>query len=243
LLVYTLLLAALLPLMRGRLAALGAWLGRRPGWLLLAAPIVYLAAARIVLLPLFEVTHDLVNDWYNHAVSLAAFLLGYLVMKDGRAVAAFVRLRWIALGLFVAAYALLMPYYWAYRAEDAVPPELLRMAMRLVYATDQWSAIIALLGFGAVHLNRDSALLRTLTVAVFPFYIAHQTIIVVVGHQLKALHLPVAVEAAALLVATALGCWLTWEIARRFAPLRPLFGLGPDKARASATLDPTPVPQ
>ena len=243
LLVYTLLIAALLPLLRGRLASLGAWLGRRAIWMLLVVPILYLAAARIWLFPLFEVSHDLVNDWYNHAVSFPAFLLGYLIVKDGRAVAAFVRLRWIALGLFVAAYAALMPYYWAYRAEDAVPPEALRTAMRLVYAVDQWSAILAALGFAAVHLNRDSALLRTLTLAVFPFYIAHQTIIVVVGHQLKAFHLPVAAEASALIAATALGCWLTWEIARRFALLRPLFGLGPDKVRASQPLDPAPVAQ
>jgi hypothetical protein len=100
--------------------------------------------------------------------------------------------------------------------------------MRLVYATDQWTAIVAALGFAARHVTRDSRLLRTLTVGVFPFYIVHQTIIVVVGHQLKALRLPVAAEAALLIAATAAGCWLTFEMARRIGVLRPLFGLGPN---------------
>jgi glucans biosynthesis protein C len=241
LLVYTLVLAVMLALFRTRLERLGAWLGGAPGWALLALPILYLAVARIVLFPLFEVSHDLVNDWYNHAVSFAAFLFGFLLIKDGRVTERFVRLRWPALALFLACYAAFASYVWTYRADDAVPPELLRTIMRLVYAADQWSAIVAAIGFGALHLTRDSKLLRTLTVAVFPFYIAHQTIIVVAGHHLKALHLPVLSEAALLIAATALGCWLTFELARRVDWLRPLFGLGPRERRTTPPLDPAPA--
>jgi hypothetical protein len=232
LLVYTLLLCGFWGAMRGRLERLGHRLAGAPAWALVLFPILYLAAVRLVLLPMFEVTHALVDDWYNHAVSFPAFLFGFLVIKDGRVTERFVRLRWTALGLFLVAYAAFAIYAWIYRADDAVPPEALRSVMRLVYATDQWSAIIAAIGFAAVHLTRDSALLRTLTVAVFPFYIAHQTIIVVAGHHLKALHLPVALEAGALIAATALGCWATFEIARRIDWLRPLFGLGPRRREA-----------
>ena len=234
LLVYTLLLVAALALFRTRLERLGAWLGRAPGWALWLVPILYLAVARWYLLPIFEVTHALVDDWYNHAVSLPAFLFGFLVMKEGRVTDRFVRLRWPALASFLAAYAVFAVYAWIYRAEDAVPPETLRTVMRLVYATDQWSAIVAAIGFGALHLNRDSRLLRTLTEAVFPFYIAHQTIIVVVGHNLTPLHLPVAAEASLLIAATALGCWLTYDLARRSTLLRPLFGLGPRRSTEPA---------
>jgi len=124
-----------------------------------------------------------------------------------------------------------------------MPPEALRSVMRFVYAADQWSAIVAALGFGALHLTRDSPMLRTLTLAVFPFYIAHQTIIVVTGHHLKALHLPVALESALLISITAAGCWLTFDIARRFDLLRPLFGLGPREKKTVAPLDPAPLAQ
>ena len=225
LLVYTLLLAALLALPGDRLRRLGAWIAAAPAWALLLLPILYLAATRHLLLPLFGMTHALVDDWYNHAVSFAAFLFGFLVMKDERVEAGFIRLRWAALALFLCAYAGFAIYAWQYRTDDAAPPETLRLAMRLVYAVDQWSAIVAALGFGALHLRRDSPLLRTLTLAVFPFYIVHQTIIVVAGHHLKALRLPLAAEAGLLLAATILGCWATFEIVRRIDPLKPLFGL------------------
>jgi len=226
LLAYTLLLSLALAVARGPLLQLGAFLSRNlrgPG--LLVWPILFLAGARLGLFPYFEVNHAFVGDWYNHAVSFAAFLFGFLVMKDGNIAAECIRLRHIALGLFLAAFALYASYVWAYRADDAVPPEALRIVMRVVYAVDQWAAIVAVLGYGARHLTRDTPLLRTLTEAVFPFYIAHQTIIVVAGHQLKALHLPALAEGALLVSITIAGCWLTYEIARRSGPLRPLLGL------------------
>jgi glucan biosynthesis protein C len=44
-------------------------------------------------------------------------------------------------------------------------------------------------------------------------------------------------EAAILIAATALGCWASFEIVRRVAPLRPLFGLAL-RDRPSRPLDP-----
>ncbi|HYD11270.1 MAG TPA: acyltransferase family protein [Allosphingosinicella sp.] len=239
LLVYTVILAALLALFRAPLLRLGGRLAALPAWLLFLGPILWLAAARLILLSRFEVTHALVDDWYNHAVSFSAFLFGFLTLKDDRVAGAFIRLRWLALVVFLVCYGLYAGYAWAWRADDAVPPEALRATMRLVHAADQWSAIVAVLGFGARHLTRDSRLLRTLTVAVFPFYIVHQTLIVVVGHHLKALHLPALLEASLLIAATALGCWLAFVIARRIGPLGLLLGLGARKA--VPPLDPAPA--
>ncbi len=244
LLVYTLLLALLLTAARGPLLRFGAWLGARlRGAGLLLWPILFLAAARIGLLPLFEVSHALVDDWYNHAVSFAAFLFGFLLVKEGSVTAQCTRLRWPALALFLAAFAAYATYAWVWRAEDAVPPETLRTVMRLVYAVDQWTAIVAVIGFGARHLTRDGPLLRTLTEAVFPVYIVHQTIIVVAGHNLTPLGLSAPIEGGLLLAITAAGCWATYLIVRRVTPLRPLFGLGPAKRPAprALTLDPVAI--
>jgi surface polysaccharide O-acyltransferase-like enzyme len=240
LLVYTLLLALLVALFRGRLARLGARVAGLPGWALFIVPLVYLAAARLMLLPQFEVTHALFDDWYNHAVSFTAFLFGFLVLKDERSGPAFARLRWPALALFAAAYAAYAAYAWIYRGEGANPPDALRALMRVIYAVDQWSAVVAVLGFGWRYLNRGGPLLRTLTLAVFPFYIVHQTIIVVTGHHLKALGLPAAAEAMLIVAATGLGCWLTYLLARRVRLAGPLLGLvhKPAGARADAPAPP-----
>ncbi|HYE45250.1 MAG TPA: acyltransferase, partial [Caulobacter sp.] len=138
-----------------------------------------------------------------------------------------------ALGLALLSWAAWATYAWTWRADGAVPPEPLRLAMRGVYAIDQWCAITAVLGFGARHITRGGPVLTWLTLAVFPFYIVHQTIIVVAGHHLAKLGLPQGFEALILIGITAAGCLATNEIVRRVGVLRPLFGLKPQPAEAS----------
>lgn len=232
LLVYSLVLSLLLALSSGRLRALGGLLERGlKGWGLLIWPIVFLAAIRWGLAYRFEITHDLVNDWYNHALSFSAFLFGFLTARSEALRQGFIRLRWPALILALVAWAAWAGYAWEYRAEDAMPADALRRAMRIVYAADQWAFISAILGFGAKHLNHGGPVLRYLTVGVFPFYIVHQTAIVVLGHHLAQLRLPLAVEAGVLIAATFAACFLGYEIARRLGWFGLLLGVKPQAAK------------
>jgi hypothetical protein len=232
LLVYSLILAGLLALTSGHLRAVGGLLERGlRGWGLLVWPMIFLALIRWSLAYRFEITHDLVNDWYNHALSFSAFLFGFLTARSEALREGFIRLRWPALILALAAWAAWAGYAWEYRAEDAMPADALRRAMRVVYAADQWAFIAAILGFGARHLNHSGPLLRYLTVGIFPFYIVHQTVIVVVGHHLAQLHLPLAAEAGVLLAATCAGCFLGYELARRLGWLGLLLGVRPQAAK------------
>ncbi|MFN3572937.1 MAG: acyltransferase family protein [Phenylobacterium sp.] len=237
LLVYSLALGGLLALARGRIAAVQKGLEQAlagPG--VLIWPAAFLILLRLTLAPLFEITHALVDDWYNHALSFSAFLFGFLIAKSERLKAGFVAWRWPALALALAAYGCWAGYVWVYRGEGAVPPEALRWAGRVAYGLDQWAFIAAALGFGARHLNRGGPALRYLTVGVFPFYIVHQTVIVVAGHHLARAGLPQALEAAVLIAVTFAACFASYEIVRRLGPLRPLFGLkGAAAANAGAS--------
>ncbi len=226
LLVYTMILAAILAVARKPLAEFG---GRVEAvlsdWGLLVWPIVFLAACRLVLAPMFEITHALIDDWYNHAISFSAFLLGYLIARSERVRSATIRLRWPALALAAGAWALWAVYAWVERDAALPPPEALRVGMRAIYAVDQWCAIVAVLGFGAKHLTRGGPALRYLTLAVFPFYIVHQTVIVVAAYHLSKLGLNQALEALLVIALTFAACFATYEMVRRAAVLRPLFGL------------------
>lgn len=231
LLIYSLLLCLLLAATGGRLRALQGPLERvLSGWGLLIWPIAFFALIRFTLAPVFPMTHALVDDWYNHALSLSAFLFGFLTARSEPLRQGFLRLRWPALILALVAWAAWAAYAWIYRADGAVPPEALRMVMRLVYSADQWAFIAAILGFGARWLNHGGPVLRYLTIGVFPFYIVHQTVIVVAGHHLAGLNLPLAAETSILIATTVLGCWLTYEAARRMGWLGLLLGVRPQAA-------------
>jgi peptidoglycan/LPS O-acetylase OafA/YrhL len=240
LLVYSLILAGLLAAGRRFLPSIQAGLERGlKGWGLLLWPIVWLALIRLTLAPVFPITHALVDDGYNHALSFGAFLFGFVSARSETLKAGYERLRRPALILALLAWAGWAAYAWAWRAEDAAPPEALRAVMRGVYAVDQWAFIVAILGYGARYLNRGGPVLRYLTVGVFPFYIMHQTITVVAAHHLAPLGLPLPLEAGLLIGATFLGCFATYEIARRLGWLGLLLGVRPrPKARPERRLEP-----
>jgi peptidoglycan/LPS O-acetylase OafA/YrhL len=192
---------------------------------LLAWPILFLGLLRGTLYVRYGETHALVGDYYVHAVSLSAFLLGFGLAKSEVLRQRLIAARWPALALAVAAYAGWATFVWIYRGDTPIPPPGLKLAMRFVHATDAWCAIVAILGFGAKHLNRGGPALRYLTLGVFPFYLVHQTLIVVMAHHLAKLGLPQPLEAAILIVLTFAGCFAIYEIVRRIPGVRILFGL------------------
>ncbi|MFO1272973.1 MAG: hypothetical protein U1F50_15075 [Rubrivivax sp.] len=99
--------------------------------------------------------------------------------------------------------------------------------MRLVFATEQWCAIVAAFGFARRHLNRDHPWRAPLTEAVFPLYIVHQTVIVGAAVALRPLALPAGVEALVIVALTFGGGFAAWWLARRAGGLRPWMGLAP----------------
>ena len=196
------------------------------GWGALIVPVVVLAAARLLLVSRFEQTHALTDDWYNHAQYASIFLIGFLAAFNTRFWESLQRLRWLSLAAAGISYAVLIHVWYFSGYNDAQPPPLeLRLALRVVWAVDQWCAIAALLGFAYRWREADSPVLRYLTLAVFPLYILHQTVIVVLAHNLKPLQLNPGTEAVILIVATFALCLGACELIRRCAPMRPLFGL------------------
>lgn len=233
--VYSMLLWAALKWFPGPLAALERQVVRAcSGIGVLLWPFALLAAIRLGLVGRFPSTHALVDDWYNHALFGSVFLLGFLVARHEPVWDALRRHRWTALALAAASYAFIAWYFGTYSATSPAP-ESIRMVQRVAYALDQWAAIAAVLGFARQLAPGDGPARRYLTQAVFPFYIVHQTAIVVLAHHLKPLALAPAVEGPLLIAATFAICFAGFEVIRRVGWLRPLFGLPrSDRARTNS---------
>ena len=143
-------------------------------------------------------------------------------------------LRWPGLALALAGWAAIIIWYALdHGAIAGTRWELLVYPMRAAYVLMAWSAILAACGFAQRHLDRDGPARRYLTEAVFPVYILHQTLIVVLAHALKALHRAPGLEAMLLIVLVTVLSFTGFEIVRRVPLLRPLFGLGPRAQMAS----------
>jgi glucans biosynthesis protein C len=193
------------------------------GWRLFALPLAFLIGTRMLLFPHFPPTNALFDDVYNHAVYGFAFLFGAGLARAQGLWETIVR-HWKG----AAAAALLG---WAVYAgivmQEGDPDTVGRTAARIARSVQAWGAILALLGAAQLFLHKDGPARRYLTDAVFPYYIAHQTIIVLAGFWLKPLGIGPGAEFAVILAATVAGCALTYEAVRRVRWLRPLFGLKP----------------
>jgi peptidoglycan/LPS O-acetylase OafA/YrhL len=221
---YTLVLVALLPLLRskGGLHLRAAFTGLRGPWLVLL-PALPLAAATFALQSRFPDTGDLVHDWYRHAIYFTAFLYGYWIGTDAGLWDEFARLRRRTLAFAAGLFAL----YFAFAVflPDDVPGWLERSVwlLRNLYL---WSALCTILGYARAHLDRPWPWLRWANESVYPWYMLHQSFIVGIGFLLLPLGLGPVPEAALVLVGTVAGCWLLNDLLiRRVSLLRPLFGL------------------
>ena len=196
------------------------------GWRLLVLPALYLIVARCWLYYYLGVTNDLTHDWYNHAQSFAAFLFGFLLARREPVWRELERLRWTGLG--IAAVALPLAMIQAAHPGGGAFHEIPRNS---VFALDQWAVMVAVLGFARRWLrNRQNRLLRYLNDAVFPCYLAHQTVLVVAVWLIRPVNLPAPLEWASL-VALTFGVSLgIYEIVRRIPLARPLWGLKPRTA-------------
>jgi len=74
-------------------------------------------------------------------------------------------------------------------------------------------------------LNVRSTKLSYFNDAVYPFYILHQTLILVIGYNLSKLNLGPVIEPLLLIIFTILACFIGYELIRRTNLLRPFFGL------------------
>ena len=233
--VYTLALALAAALLPGRAAGAFARVGDRmlSGFGLYLIPIGWLTLCGYVLFAGVEVTHGLFDDLAAHAVFLPHFLFGFLLI-GAPSIWTTIRTTWRwALAAAVLGYAGVAAAQFAYPGDMRLPADLVApyRAARIVQG---WCAVIALLGIADRFWNRDHRWRATLTEAVFPFYIIHQTIIVVLGWWLLGLGLPPLAEFVVILCATIAGCWLFYDLGRRVGWLRPLIGL-----RAASAPKPT----
>jgi hypothetical protein len=223
--VYTMALGGVLIAMPG----LVGWIERRlapalSGVWLLIAPSAAFAVDRIVILPSFPSTHALFGDWYNHAVYATVFLIGFLLAGADEFWDTVESQRRLALSLSAAIFLSFLVLRWS--RDSATPPSLvLRLYGGIAYGCYQWFCIVAILGFARRWLTVDSSVRRYLTDAIFPYYIVHQTAIIMIAHALHGRDPSASLEAGIVIVGTLAACVLTYEIVRRITILRPLFGL------------------
>ena len=234
---YTMMLATAGALLRGRSLQrlFDTLFGGVRLWIL---PAIWFVLVSAWLFPGGRETHAMFDDWVAHASYLPPFLFGFAFAGSKTGFSSVARLWPWAATTALLCYAIVVGIEIAWPV-DVIPPHPFGLIFSAARGVQGWSAIIALIGLADRYWNHDAPWRATLTEAVFPFYLIHQTVLVVVQWLLLPYALPAVAEFAILVVATVAGCWAFYLVGRQVSWMRPLIGLrrgGPVHPPHSLTL-------
>lgn len=184
--------------------------------------------SQVILQPFFpDETHALTDDWAYFVFNILIFWGGYVLVSRPVFWEIMANQRrtylWATLVTTVALYIFFTVYQFRPELNDVAWADIVWDVNSFCLT---WFSVLASIGYGYKYLNRPHPLLSTLNEGVYPFYVLHQTVIVVIGYYLLKLNLGVwggflVISTLSLLVSVG----LYWLVIKRIGPLRILFGL------------------
>ena len=227
---YTLISLPILTAMRrGRfLESAGRFLARPGAVYLLAVPLVVLS------LRLHPDTFGIrVFGGWNIFIYLVLLLYGFVIVSSEAVRERVERDRWVSLTatiLFLAAGAMI----WAGEGQPAYGT-LRYLSFFTVQSLGAWCGLLAIWGFSSRYLNFGTLSLYLANEAVLPFYVLHQTVLIIVGFFVVQWPIPDWLKFAVIFLGSlAIIAGLYWFLIRPFNAMRFLFGMRPKPARQPA---------
>jgi len=213
------------------LAKIENWLtkGTRIIWLPL---VIYLAI--FLAIDDHDVNHTFYNDWYGHAIFLFAVIMGLVFVRMPQIWQSFESNRYLSLILALISYGALLTIFLS-------PDEMLTIYRTLAWDYTsilvKWSWIALIIGFAKKYLNHTNSTLKYCNGIVYPFFILHQTVIIVLGYYVIDWSMSGTLEFLTIVFGTFILCGLLYELLiKRVNILRLLFGLS-WKRKASISRD------
>ncbi|MBN1301931.1 MAG: acyltransferase [Melioribacteraceae bacterium] len=179
--------------------------------------------------PFFPTTHGLIDDWYNLTYSFLFFLYGIIVISVKDMWDILENQRKLSLKIALVPFAFLLLFVWGptfeIMNEDTVTFFFLYGFLKITFIT---AFLLTILGYSRKLFNIKNKFIIYATEAVYPFYILHQTIMMIFGYYILQLPLGILPKFTAVVIVTFGGSWLTYEVLiKRFNPMRSLFGIKP----------------
>jgi peptidoglycan/LPS O-acetylase OafA/YrhL len=170
---------------------------------------------------------NLLNDWFVFVFSITLVVYGYLFGGSPAFWETCEKYRFYYLGTALVCIVLLFyGFWWSLELPKAWDNRLYLYG--LLNSIHIWTLILTVLGFAKKYLNFSNRFLKYTNKAVYPFYILHQTVIVVSGYFVVQWPLPIAVKLLLLIFIcfTAVFTLYHWLI-KPFILTRILYGLKP----------------
>lgn len=154
------------------------------------------------------------------------FIAGMLFIRSKVIWQAICEQRFYNLLLLFFSTILFYAYYYSPDLSEYLSQDMRWSIWWLVCCLVAWSAFLTILGYAQCYFTKTPKWLSQSNELIYPFYIFHQTVIVVIGYYVIAWQAPISLKIIALLalsfLITSVICWF---IIKPFRILRFLFGL------------------
>lgn len=205
------------------------WLDRLADWLaqdsrLVTVPMMLIILGRAAIHHADLDTIQRYNDLEGDVHFLPAFLFGFMLARQPALWQAIARVWRLAL---LGSLLCLASIWLAVDRADAHISPLLVLTDLIAESAMAWLMLPVMFHAAARLLQRDHRWRSALARAVFPFYIVHQTVIVLLGFALRDSGLAAATVFALLLAATIAAGLIAFALASRFAAIGWLMGVPP----------------
>lgn len=185
--------------------------------------VILITIIELTLEPIYPATNALIDDWYNHARYFVLFVTGYLLAKSPSLYAKVISHRWYWIAaagpLYLCAIVIHQTDWFVI---DSVFDKSIATFCLVSNALCWLFSMVALCGR---YLTKPNRVLNYMNEAVLPWYILHQTVIIVLAMNLASWHLGRALEPLFLVVGTVFICCVLYELIRRWNVTRFLFGM------------------
>ena len=229
LIVYTLIMAMLYPLLSSKpMQPVWRWFSARitlTTIVLLTIAGFYLNGA--LLYANNPVTHNLVDDWFNHGRSFLSFVLGFALVQIPALWQSIKTIRWHLLIIGLLSYSYTLFAFHGGKLISGMLGEgfIAQEVNGLLWSANSWLWILCVTAWGQHWFTHSRPIIRYLNSGIFCFYILHQTLIIVFAYWLTPLKLGGFFEPMAVIVLVALGCWCLFELIKKIPGLRIVFGI------------------
>lgn len=166
-------------------------------------------------------THALYNDWAYFIYYILFFIAGFVFITDQGLVKAIENQRRLYLIETVIATIFLFSISSLFTHQ-----KLMDWLYGITGIIIGWCCGLAALGYTKKYFNKDSRWRKRLNEGIYPFYLLHQPVIIVLGYYLKNIELPVVTKMLVLILASFVVVVLLYELlVKRFNILRVIFGM------------------
>lgn len=168
-----------------------------------------------------ESTHALYNDWAYFIYYILFFIAGFVLITDRSLVMAIENQRRLYLIETIIATIFLFSISSLFTHQ-----KLMDWLYGITGIIIGWSCGLAALGYSKKYFNKDSRWRKRLNEGIYPFYLLHQPVIIVLGYYLKNIELPIIIKMLMLTIASFVVVVLLYELLiKRFNVLRVVFGM------------------